>query len=159
MKKYYMLKSGWIYLIYLILFSYLNQAQTPIYDYDLQANQSILLDNYTTIFGQFPSGMNNATMSGNPTMPIQGALVMYIDNSTPGNNSKFAYIPSGETLFFQPGPGGNSSYKFASFLVDWSTLSDNSGSIDVQFSDGRNFSMQGNQAILLDNLTQFPILV
>lgn len=151
-------KVFWNSLAILLLYSVINNAQVPIYDYDLQANQSILLDNYTTIFGQFPSGMNSATISGNPTMPIQGALVMYVDNSTTGNNVKFAYIPSGETLFFQPGPGGNSSYKFASFLVDWSLLADNSGSIDVQFSDGRNFTMQGNQSILLDDLTQFPIL-
>jgi len=99
MKKHYILKSVWIYLICLILLPYLNQAQTPLYDYYLQANECILLDDYTTIIGQFPSGMNAAAVSGNTNMDIQGAFAMYIDNSTAG----FSYIPSGDTLFFQPG--------------------------------------------------------
>ncbi|MCH7965140.1 MAG: T9SS type A sorting domain-containing protein [Bacteroidetes bacterium] len=158
MKKYYILKSVWIYLTYLILLPHLNQAQTPLYDYYLQASECILLDDYTTIIGQFPSGMNAAAATGNTNMDIQGAFAMYIDNSTAGSNHKFSYIPSGDTLFFQPGPGGNSSYKFASFLVDWMTLAGNAGSIRVDFSDGREFIMQGSDAILLDNLTQFLIL-
>ena len=126
---------------------------SQVYSYSIPANEAILLDDHVEILGGFQSGTTyTADFSGNPVMPMQGAFVMYVDQST---GHTFTYVPLGDQLTFTPGSG---SYKFAPFLVDWSTLGDNSGSVIVDLSDGRQITLLANEAILLDDYPQFPIL-
>jgi ribosomal protein S17E len=143
-------------LFLLIVLSYLvtdfTLSQTPIHTITLNANQAILIDNHIMPIGGFSSGTSyRAAVSGNPTMPMKGAMFMYYDY----DREKFAYINSGDGLSFTPGSG---SYKLAPFLVDWSYLGDNQGNITINISDGRTITLPGNQAILLDNYPQFPIV-
>jgi hypothetical protein len=132
-------------------------GQTPVYDYDLQANECILLDDYTTILSINTSSTVTAYISGSTNTAIQGAFVMYVDENLP-NMAGFKFVPSGDSVSFIPGTFHNQGYKFAPFLVDWETLSGNTGSIQVGLSTSQSVILNASQAILLDNLTQFPIL-
>lgn len=102
-------------LIFLVLVTFQVKSIPQVHNYSIPANQAILLDTYVDILGGFQTGITyTADVSGNPTMPMQGAFIMYIDDGP-----KFTYTPSGSFLSFTLGAG---SYKFAPFLVDWSTL-------------------------------------
>jgi hypothetical protein len=133
------------------------RGQSPVYDYELQANECILLDNYATILSINTSETVTAYFSGSTNTAIQGAFVMYIDENLP-NMGGFKYVPSGDSVSFIPGVFHNQGYKFCPFLVDWETLVGNTGSIEVDLSTGQSVTLNADQAILLDNLTQFPIL-
>jgi hypothetical protein len=132
-------------------------TSTNFYEYSLNANQCILLDNYTTILGIISSVPVTASFSGSTNTSIQGAFVMYVDEPSSAFHL-FSYKPSGSTLTFTPGTLPNQGYKFAPFLVDWGSLSGNNGTIQVELTTGQNVTLNASNAILLDNLTQFPIL-
>lgn len=111
---------------------------------------AILLDNVTTIVHDLQKGGTYTVkvQANNVHAPMHGVFFMINDNL---KGHYFKYVGSGESFAFTP---ATSSYQIAPLYVDWSTLGDNSGTIDIEFSGPTYKKLTidvKNDALLLDN--------
>ena len=86
----------------------------------------------------------------NVKAPMQGLFFMY---STANTGHHFIYVKDGESFSFKP---INNSYQLAPLYVDWSTTSDNSGTITINITGATSKTIQldaRKDAVLLDNIT------
>ncbi len=117
-------------------------------------SQALLLDTITTIVHTLPKNATKVKAASlNSNIPMNGVFLMFLDANT---GHTFKFLKFGDSLQFTP---VTSSYQIAPLIVDWSSLSDNSGSILIEYkstNSTRADTFATNQAVLLDNRT--PIL-
>jgi hypothetical protein len=127
----------------------LNAQQSLVID---TRNDCLVLDSYVNIITDLsPNELYKVTVTANDVnAPMQGLFFMYQDAN---EGVKFRYVDDGESFNFVP---ISATRKIAPLYVDWSTTSDNSGTITIDFQGPTTKSVTidvKNDALLLDDLT------
>ena len=140
-------------LFFVFIFVSLSNSQTRTINLDSQSNALLLTPSNSKMVNNLTPGQPyNITVSAHNISgtPMQGAFIVMQDTS---GEVDARYAPSGNSFEFVP---INNSYQFAAFYVDWSTTSDNSGTVTIDINGPTNQTLTidvKNDAILLDNVT------